>query len=105
MYYKVVISYDGTNYYGWEKQQNVRPTIQETLENAIYQRLSVQPTILASGRTDKGVHALGQVCLIHHPNLGLAPEALMRMMNGALPEDIQVVSAEMTDENFHFRVK
>ena len=66
--YKLVIEYDGTNYAGWQKQDG-RLTIQETLESCVFNLTKEKVEVLASGRTDAGVHAINQV--IHLLQQGL----------------------------------
>ena len=61
MRYVLTIAYDGTAYAGWQCQKNA-PSVQETLENAVYSALGVRVKTTASGRTDAGVHAAGQTC-------------------------------------------
>ena len=61
MRYKLNISYDGTNYFGYQKQKN-KITIQETIENVLSQIFKKEIIIVASGRTDAGVSAIEQVC-------------------------------------------
>jgi tRNA pseudouridine38-40 synthase len=96
---KLTVAYDGTAYCGWQFQPD-KPTIQGAIE-ATWQRLTQESLRLtAAGRTDAGVHALGQV-------VGLATETrlpnadLHRGLNALLPEDIAVVTIEEARENFH----
>lgn len=58
--YRLTLEYDGSNFCGWQRQQN-QPSVQESLEDALYRFCQERPVITASGRTDSGVHALGQV--------------------------------------------
>jgi len=100
--YKLTIEYDGTAFVGWQRQAN-GPSIQDAIEDAV-ERLSNEPATLAgAGRTDAGVHALGQVA---HLDLGhdLKPEKLMRGINFHLrPQPIVVLSAELAAADFHAR--
>ncbi len=99
--YKVTLEYDGTAYSGWQRQAR-QPTIQEALESAL-ERISQTPTpIIGAGRTDAGVHALGQVASFRSDR-GLAPDEWKRALNGVLPEDITVLSIESVAEDFHAR--
>ena len=59
--FKLTIQYDGTRYNGWQKQGNTSNTLQEKFENILYEIFKVETQIYASGRTDAGVHAIGQV--------------------------------------------
>ena len=59
--YKITIQYDGTRYNGWQRQGNTKNTIQERFENVLFRMCGRKVEIFASGRTDAGVHAEGQV--------------------------------------------
>src|SRR5437870_11964266 len=89
---KLTLSYDGTDFFGWQTQPGFR-TVQETLEAAIA-KLTREERIRAnaSGRTDTGVHAVGQVVnfysATHHP-----PDVLVRAINAHLPADVVVREA------------
>lgn len=104
MPFKLTIEYVGTNYCGFQKQFDLQQkSVEETLEVAIYKLSQEQPKIFASGRTDAGVHALGQV--IHfNLNKKFTPYKIQMGMNNYLrEEDISVLSCEEVDENFHSR--
>lgn len=98
-YLKLVISYDGTDYGGWQVQPNAI-TIQEKIEDAFEKLTSHRPRVLASGRTDAGVHAAGQVvaCPIES---ALPCETILRATNAHLPDDIRVLSVTETTADFH----
>ncbi|MDI6775231.1 MAG: tRNA pseudouridine(38-40) synthase TruA [Verrucomicrobiota bacterium] len=99
--YKIEIAYDGTNYAGWQIQQN-GVTIQEKLQSALGQ-LDGGPVIAhASGRTDAGVHAQKQVAHfdLAQPRDG---ETLRRALNAMLPPDIRILSARRVPPSFHAR--
>lgn len=100
-YWKLTLSYDGTNFYGWQVQPG-RPTVQGLLAAAIEQVAGERVLPQGSGRTDAGVHALGQVT-----SFGLeAPipaENLLRALNRALPRSIRVLEASVVSEGFHAR--
>lgn len=96
---KLTVAYDGTAYAGWQIQPD-KPTIQGTFEST-WQRLTQESfRVTAAGRTDAGVHALGQV-------VGLATETrlsnndLHRGLNALLPNDIAVVAIDDAPESFH----
>lgn len=94
------LQYDGTNYKGWQIQPGM-PTVQGTLKAALTQISSgVEPTILGSGRTDTGVHALAQFAKVTWYNQ-MPHEKIVRALNGTLPSDIRVVSARDCSFNFH----
>jgi tRNA pseudouridine38-40 synthase len=88
---KLTLAYDGTDFNGWQTQPGYR-TVQQTLETAIA-KLSGQPArVNASGRTDTGVHAVGQV-LNFYSDTALAADVLVRALNAHLPPDIVVSEA------------
>ena len=74
---KLTLAYDGTAYAGWQSQLGRKPTVQDTLENAIAKVTGQRLRVMASGRTDAGVHALGQV-VGFRTNSALSPEVLVR---------------------------
>ncbi len=98
---KLTLAYDGTRYHGWQLQKNGL-TIQEVLEDKLRVMTQEPVRVFGSGRTDAGVHALGQVCHFEsHSRLG--PEALQKGLNGLLPDDIHVVHTERVPAGFHAR--
>ena len=98
----ITFSYDGTNFHGFERQPNYR-TIQEEIENVLkYINNDSNTFIVASGRTDKGVHAINQVCHVDI-NVNITEYKLKRAMNSLLPEDIHVISTKFVEDNFHAR--
>jgi tRNA pseudouridine38-40 synthase len=99
--YRLTIEYAGTKYSGWQIQQNAR-TVQGELQRAAAQALGTAIEIQGSGRTDAGVHALGQVA--HLETTGdLPPETLRRRINDELPADINVLTAARAKPRFHAR--
>lgn len=95
------IEYEGTNYFGWQKQQNV-VSVQATLENALSKIANHEINIFCAGRTDAGVHALGQV--IHFDTEATRPEAAWVLgVNCNLPRDIRIHWAKEINDNFHAR--
>ena len=99
--YKCIISYDGHNYMGFQIQEELN-TIELEIENALKKLLGKDIKIYPSGRTDKGVHAKGQV--IHFDLDNYIPEkGIKNGVNSYLPEDIYFNSVELVDENFHAR--
>ncbi len=97
--FKLTLAYDGTAYAGWQRQFS-RPSVQETLEKALEKITGERVRALASGRTDAGVHALGQVVSVR-TNSSLPPEALCRALNANLPPDIAVLDAALVPNDFH----
>ena len=101
--YKIIFEYDGTNYNGFQKQGNTSNTIQEKLENILY-KLTCTPTeIHASGRTDAGVHAKGQVANFHI-DTKLPPDELLEYINRYLPTDVRILSLSIVHDRFHSRL-
>jgi len=98
---KLTIEYDGTNYHGWQIQPN-GVTIQEVLEQALEKILGVKIRLNGSGRTDAGVHALGQVAnFIYADSIDL--ERLQRGLNALTPPDIVIKQAERVPDSFDAR--
>jgi len=98
---RVTLSYDGTDYYGWQVQPGL-PTIQGVIEAVLSEIESAEVKVEGSGRTDAGVHALAQVAAFSLENPIPTPN-LEKAMNRQLPRDIRILSAEETTENFHPR--
>ena len=90
MRYVLKIAYDGTEYAGWQRQKNAL-SVQECLENALEQALDIDVRVVASGRTDAGVHAAGQVCHFDSDSLTVPPEKLPDCLNRFLPPDIRLL--------------
>lgn len=97
--FKLTLSYDGSNYSGWQIQP-ARVTLQETLERVLAKITGETIRVAASGRTDAGVHALGQV-VSFTSDTQLAGDVLQKALNAELPFDMAVVSAELADDRFH----
>jgi tRNA pseudouridine38-40 synthase len=96
---KFTLAYDGTNYAGWQLQAD-QPTLQGTLERAIQQVTGRPADVLASGRTDAGVHALGQVVRCRTES-SLSQDVLCRALNAVLPRDMAVLAVAEAAEGFH----
>ena len=90
MRYVMKIAYDGTDYAGWQRQKNAL-SVQEVLENAIERALKIAVRVVASGRTDAGVHAIGQVCHFDSDALTIPPNRLPDCLNCFLPRDVRVL--------------
>lgn len=101
--YKLTIQYDGTKYSGWQKNKNASNTIQDKFETLLTKLLDEKIDIIGSGRTDKGVHALGQVANFHTSKQVDAFE-LQKNINHYLPEDIGVIDCVEVEEKFHARL-
>ena len=96
---KLTLAYDGTAYAGWQSQPD-RTTVQGTLEAAIQKIVGHPARTLASGRTDAGVHALGQAATFHTDS-PLTVDVLRRALNAELPRDVAVLAVEEMPEGFH----
>jgi len=97
--YKIVVAYDGTNYFGWQSQKEkitVVGVLQATFEKVFNHAVS----ILGASRTDAGVHALGQVALCA-TSLIIDPERLRNAWNGALPKSILIRSVDIAADSFY----
>ncbi len=99
---KLVIEYDGKEFNGWQKQPN-KLNIQGTIEKAIETITKEEVELIASGRTDRGVHALGQVANFK-TNSNLPIEKIAIAINSNLKKSIRILSAEEVDEKFHSRL-
>lgn len=96
---KLTIEYDGTHYLGWQRQKR-GPTIQETIETAIEKITKNGVKLIGSGRTDSGVHALGQVANFKTAS-GLPAYQFQNALNSTLPRDISILKSEEVDVSFH----
>ncbi len=99
--WKVVLCYDGSDFCGWQVQPH-QPTIQGELSDAIQRITGERVLPQGSGRTDAGVHALGQVASFRL-SAPIPPPNLMRALNRTLPESIRVLSAQVVAPEFHAR--
>jgi tRNA pseudouridine38-40 synthase len=98
---KLVVEYDGSGYHGWQRQAGSL-SIQEVIESRLGIMLGNRVAVNASGRTDAGVHAKGQV-VNFRTRTSLKTDEILRGLNSLLPGDIVVLSAEDVDESFHAR--
>ena len=99
---KLTIEYDGKDFNGWQKQPN-KLNIQGSIEQAIKQITGEDVELIASGRTDAGVHALGQVANFK-TNSNLPIEKFAIAINSNLKKSIRILNAEEADERFHSRL-
>lgn len=99
---KLTIEYEGTRYCGWQKQKDL-PSIQGILENKISQITQEKISLCGSGRTDAGVHALGQVANFRTCCTTIPCKRLPLILNRLLPSDIRIKKAEIVEDNFHAR--
>ena len=98
---RLTIQYDGTDYSGWQVQQN-GTTIQGLIEKAIYSVTGEKNRILGAGRTDAGVHAFDQVA-VFKTSSKLGPEVITNALNANLPLDIRITKTEEVPDDFHPR--
>lgn len=99
--FKLTLEYDGAGYQGWQRQKN-GPTVQGALENALARMTGQSLSLIGSGRTDSGVHALGQVAnFICETRLG--PREFQNGLNSLLQPDIAVVDCAAVPLDFHAR--
>lgn len=102
MKYKCIVSYDGYSFNGYQKQKHDKNTIQESIENVLSTIFKEKITIYGSGRTDKQVHALGQV--FHFESDKIVPvNNLKKACNEMLVDSIKILSCEVVDDSFHAR--
>ena len=98
---KIKVEYDGKSFNGWQKQPD-KLNIQGEIERAIFEVTGEEVDLIASGRTDAGVHALGQTANFHIEN-SMPIEKIPLAINSKLKKSIRVQSAEEVDDRFHAR--
>ena len=98
---RITVSYDGTNYHGWQVQPNLA-TIQGTVQDVLARIEGAAVHVTGSGRTDAGVHALAQVAAFDLQN-PIPCDNLVRAMNRLLPRDVRILAAEEAAPDFHPR--
>ena len=111
MNFKMIVQYDGSRYKGWQVQKSTDATIQGKLQDVLLKLTGEPVEVIGSGRTDAGVHALGQCANFHIPAKTLRSifdstdheKELLYYFNRYLPDDIAVLSVEEADERFHSR--
>ncbi|MBQ7257239.1 MAG: tRNA pseudouridine(38-40) synthase TruA [Abditibacteriota bacterium] len=99
---KLVIEYDGTAYHGYQIQENAH-TVQAELEKALRVLVKDDFVLYCAGRTDTGVHAMGQVCNFKSCDLRVEVENLRDALNSMLPEDISIKEVSKVEESFNSR--
>jgi len=99
--FKLTMEYDGTDFCGWQRQKNDR-TVQETIETAIETMIGDPVSVAGSGRTDSGVHALGQTASFAC-DTRLDGETLQKGLNSLLPDDVVILGCKEMDASFHAR--
>ncbi len=101
MNFKLLIQYDGTDFHGWQVQENQR-TVQGELERTLSLLEDAKVHVVGSGRTDAGVHAEGQVASIRL-NRAFTPDKLRAAINGNLWRDVRILTVEKVSDDFHAR--
>jgi tRNA pseudouridine38-40 synthase len=96
---QLVIAYDGTDFHGWQDQPG-RPTVQAAIEQAARRVLKHPLDVVGAGRTDAGVHALGQVAHLR-TSTDIPPGNLVRAISGRIPESISIIRARHVHPDFH----
>ncbi len=99
--YKLLIEYDGTRYYGWQRQPN-QTTIQGKLESVLSLMCGKDVEVIGAGRTDGGVHARGMTANVNL-DTELSPEEIRDYLNRYLPDDIAVLEVKEASPRFHAR--
>ena len=100
--YRIIIAYDGTRFNGWERQSQGERTVRGVLEDALTRLAGMQVSVVGSGRTDSGVHALGQVVSFRLER-DWESESLGRALNALLPKDTLIRSVRRAPPGFHAR--
>jgi tRNA pseudouridine38-40 synthase len=99
--FKITLAYDGTDYVGWQRQAN-GVSVQGLIEDALRELEGRAVAVAGAGRTDSGVHALGQVAAFTIER-AMPPDALLRALNAHLPDAIRVMAADEVPASFHPR--
>lgn len=99
--YKIILSYDGTDFHGWQRQPEKR-TVQGVLEDTLAKITRIKINVMGAGRTDAGVHAQAQVANFK-ASLTLDDDELLRALNSLLPQEVRVASIARVEGNFHAR--
>lgn len=99
--YKCIVAYDGYNYMGFQIQEEL-PTIELEIKNALFKLIGKTIKIYPSGRTDRYVHAKGQV-FHFDDDTNIPPKGIINGLNAFLPMDIHIVSCEIVNDDFHAR--
>ncbi len=99
---KLVLSYDGALFYGWQRQKYER-TVQEEIEKALFSIIKERVHVQGSGRTDAKVHAIGQVAHFDTANHGIPAEVFALALNQSLPQDVRIFASSEESDRFHAR--
>ncbi|SLM11199.1 tRNA pseudouridine synthase A [uncultured spirochete] len=99
---KLVLAYDGTDFSGWQRQKNGR-SVQEELEKALSKMHGHEIRVNGAGRTDAGVHAMGQVASFYTDIQSIPADRFTLALNKLMPRDVRVLSSEEAPADFHAR--
>jgi len=99
---KLLIAYDGTDFCGWQRQESER-TVQGVIEDALFKMHGNPVNLTGSGRTDSGVHAVGQVANFYTTIDSIAPKSFVPALNSLLPKDARILDADEVSGDFHAR--
>ena len=104
----LTISYDGTDFCGWQRQDDVKGqqaerTVQAEVEKALFKIHKQKINLYGSGRTDSGVHAYGQAANFYSPIDSIPAQNYVRALNAFLPDDVRILEAKEVSENFNSR--
>ncbi|MBQ1173221.1 MAG: tRNA pseudouridine(38-40) synthase TruA [Lachnospiraceae bacterium] len=100
--YKMILSYDGTRFYGWEHQPTTDMTIQGKMESVLSLMVQTEVEVIGCGRTDAGVHAQNMVCNAHF-DTQMNTDEIRDYLNRYLPDDICVKEVRIASDRFHSR--
>ena len=100
--YRLILAYDGTGYKGWQRLPDGRPTVQGRIEKALSEIFGEEIEISGSGRTDAGVHAMGQV--VSFRAAAMPTEKVLAQLRHLLPADIGALSLDFAADRFHARL-
>lgn len=100
--YKMILSYDGTRFYGWEHQPTTDMTIQGKMESVLSLMVQSEVEVIGCGRTDAGVHAQNMVCNAHF-DTQMNTDEIRDYLNRYLPDDICVKEVRIASDRFHSR--
>jgi tRNA pseudouridine38-40 synthase len=100
--FKITVAYDGAPFLGWQRQAD-GTSVQGLIEDALRDLDDREVTVHGAGRTDAGVHALGQVASFMLVRDDITPEVVLRLLNAKLPDEIRVRAAEQVSASFHAR--
>ena len=99
---KLLIAYDGTDFCGWQRQENTR-TVQGVIEKALQEMYGQPVNLTGSGRTDSGVHALGQAANFYAATDNIPVDRFVHAINSFLPHDVRILESSETTPEFHAR--